>query len=181
MGVAGEQMICARLPREENEINRTPLHAHGRNRQRRAVAVFYEKNQFARAHQIFQRHGKIFRRRLAFDRDAIDRALADGFFADGVFGHFRDGDRNLAHKKRFGGFNLDGGDAQIRRAEAQREPRFSGIFVTFGDRGRNQFSGRRLAVAAWTSAPVKGTGCERSSSTVRRSHFEEAGGNEIRK
>ena len=81
MSVAGEQMICARLPREENEINRTPLHAHGRNRQRRTVPVFYEQNQFARAHQIFQRHGKIFRRRLAFDGDAINGALPDGLFA----------------------------------------------------------------------------------------------------
>ena len=33
-------------------------------------------------------------------------------------------------------------------------------------------------VAGWTSAPVNGTGGERPSSTVRRSHFEEAGGSE---
>ena len=42
MSVAGEQMICARLAREENEINRAPLDAHGGNRQWRAVAIFYE-------------------------------------------------------------------------------------------------------------------------------------------
>ena len=45
---------------------------------------------------------------------------------------FGTGDRDLTHKKRFGGFKTNGGDTQIGRAQDQRQPRFSGIFVAFG-------------------------------------------------
>ena len=114
-------------------------------RQRRAVAVFDEQNQFARADQVFQRHGKVFGRGLAFDGNAINHALPNHLLANGILGNLRNGDGHLSRKERFGGFNLQTGDVQIGRAEIQCQPRFAGVFVALGNGHRNGFHRCRFA------------------------------------
>ena len=94
----------------------------------------------------FERHGKTGGRRLAFDGDAVNHALPDGLFTDGILGDLRHGQRDGAREQRLVGFNFHRSHVQIRRAEIQREPRFAGIFVPLGDGDRLQFDWRRLDI-----------------------------------
>ena len=78
---------------------------------------------------------------------------ADGLLADRVLGNLRHGQRHLPGEQRLGGFDLHGGDVQIRRAEIQREPGFAGVFMPLGDGHRHpvrsgRFGGGRVDARA---------------------------------
>ena len=59
----------------------------------------------------------------------------------------------LSGEQRFGRLYLNGGQVQIRRVELQREPGFTGIFVSSGDEDRQDFNGSGFSGRSMDASP----------------------------
>ena len=70
---------------------------------------------------------------MAIEIDAVDCALANLPFADGILQNLRHDERDLAREQRLLGLKVDAGKVEIRRAQIQGEPGLAWIFVPLSD------------------------------------------------
>ena len=87
-------MIRSRRARQEYQIDRTSLSAHGRDRQRRAILILDEQEQFPGADGRSHWHRQVAGGGLAFDCHTINHSMREGLLANCIF-------RNLRYRQRY--------------------------------------------------------------------------------